>query len=67
MSVYFDATMPPNNDPSTVATTLGQASLGGTIGVRIIIDDALLTSKHDALRLVRAIKNKLAQETWPLT
>lgn len=67
MSVQFDSTPRAVADGSNLAVTLGVASLGGTIGVRVIIDDAVITSKDTALRHLEVIMDQLVGKTWPIT
>lgn len=67
MSVYFDSTPRAVDDASNVAVQLGQASLGGTIGVRVIIDDAVLTTREQAYLAIYAILQLLNEKTWPVT
>lgn len=65
MSVQYDSTPRAVEDGSNIATTLGAASLGGTIGVRIIVDDAVLTSKEQAIMALEQIGELIAKQTWP--
>lgn len=65
MSVQYDSTPRAVEDGSNIATTLGAASLGGTIGVRIIVDDAVLTSKEQALMALETISERITKQTWP--
>lgn len=65
MSVQYDSTPRAVEDGSNIATTLGAASLGGTIGVRIIIDDAVLTSKEQAIMALEQIGELIVKQTWP--
>jgi hypothetical protein len=65
MSVQYDSTPRAVADASNVATTLGAASLGGTIAVRVIIDDAVIGSKDTALRHIEAVIKKITEQTWP--
>lgn len=67
MSVYFDNTPRSVDDGSNVVVQLGQASLGGTLGVRVIIDDAVLTSREQAFLALEEIKGLLLEKTWPVT
>lgn len=50
---------------SVTAVTGGATSLGGTTGIRVLVDDAVITSKHDALRLLNIIEQKLTEDAWP--
>lgn len=65
MSVQYDSTPRAVEDGSNIATTLGAASLGGTIGVRIIVDDAVLTSKEQAIMALEQIVKQIVKQTWP--
>lgn len=65
MSVQYDSTPRAVEDGSNIATTLGAASLGGTIGVRIIVDDAVLTSKEQAIMALEQIGELIVKQTWP--
>lgn len=65
MPVQYDSTPRAVEDGSNIATTLGAASLGGTIGVRIIVDDAVLTSKEQAIMALEQIGELIVKQTWP--
>lgn len=67
MSVQYDATPRSVADGSNIATTLGAASLGGTIGVRVIVDDAVLTTKEQALMALEIVCDRITKQTWPAT
>lgn len=67
MSVQYDSTPRAVEDGSNIATTLGAASLGGTIGVRVTVDDAVLTSKEQALAALGIIAERITKQTWPAT
>ncbi len=68
MSVQLDVTPRAVAEPNSgIATTLAVASLGGTIGVRVIIDDAVLTSKEQVIAALEAVKNSVVMDTWPIT
>ena len=67
MSVQFDSTPRAVDDAGNVAITLGAASLGGTIGVRVTIDDAVLTSREQAFLAIYAILHLLNEKTWPVS
>ena len=67
MSVQYDSTPRAVEDGSNIATTLGAASLGGTIGLRVIVDDAVLTSKEQALAALDVISERITAQTWPAT
>lgn len=65
MSVQYDSTPRAVEDGSNIATTLGAASLGGTIGVRITVDDAVLTSKEQAILALEQVGELILKQTWP--
>lgn len=67
MSVQLDSTGRPVADASNITVTLGTAGLGGTIGVRVTIDDAVITSKVEALLALESVEIALRKQTWPLT
>ena len=67
MSVYFDSTPRAVDDATNVVVQLAQASLGGTLGVRIIIDDAVLTSREQAYLAITSIADLLSEKTWPVS
>ena len=53
---------------NTTATAIsgGATSLGGTIGARLLIDDAVITSRLDALKLIEILKYKISEYNWPI-
>lgn len=65
MSVQYDSTPRAVADASDVTVTLGAASLGGTIGVRVTVDDAVLTSKEQAIAALDSIRRRIVEQTWP--
>lgn len=65
MSVQYDSTPRAVADAGDVAVTLGTASLGGTIGVRVTVDDAVLTTREQALLALESVRQKIAEQTWP--
>lgn len=65
MSVQYDSTPRAVEDGSNIATTLGVASLGGTIGVRVVVDGAVLTSKEQAIAALETITEAIIKQTWP--
>lgn len=65
MSVQYDSTPRAVEDGSNIATTLGVASLGGTIGVRVIVDDAVLTSKEQAVAALETVTEAIIKQVWP--
>jgi len=63
MAKQFDYTR--GNDKLAVAkSTVG--AIGGGIGVRLIIDDAVVTSKEQAALGVEIAIQKIIEDTWPL-
>jgi len=67
MAVQFDNIGRPVTDAASVATTLGVANPGGGIGVRVIIDDTVVTSEMDTWLALRAINNEIRKRNWPVT
>ncbi len=67
MAVQFDNIGRPVTDAKSVTTTLGVANPGGGVGIRVIIDDSVLTSEMDAWLALRAINNEIRKRTWPVS
>ena len=67
MSVQLDASGRSQVDGSNVVVTLGTAGLGGTIGVRVTIDDAVVLSKAEAMLAIKSIGAAIYKQTWPLS
>lgn len=67
MAIQFDSTPRAVDDATNVVVTLGVASLGGTIGVRVIIDDAVLTTREQAFLALNSIADLLNEKTWPVS
>lgn len=65
MSVQYDSTPRAVEDASNVVTTLGAASLGGTIGVRVIIDDSVIGSRTAALHHLETVMDTITKQNWP--
>ena len=65
MAVQYDSTPRAVADDSNVAVTLGVGGLGGTIGVRVIVDDAVIGSKEVVLRHLDTIADMVVKQTWP--
>jgi hypothetical protein len=63
MAKQFDAA-PGADKLAIVKSTVG--GLGGSIGVRVIIDDTLITSKTAAKLAVEAIRQRIGEDTWPI-
>lgn len=62
MAKQFDYTR--GNDKTAVAkSTVG--AIGGGIGVRLIIDDTVVTSKEQAAIGVEIAIQKITEDTWP--
>ncbi|MCA3440548.1 MAG: hypothetical protein INF50_09500 [Rhodobacter sp.] len=45
----------------------GAATLGGGAGIRLIVDDAVATTKMEALRMITVLRQRLTEENWPPT
>lgn len=55
----------PGGTKLTVAkSTVG--GLGGSIGVRITIDDGVVLAKSDARRLIQTVQQAILEDAWPL-
>lgn len=67
MAFQVDSVPRPQNDISGLAVTLGVGNPGGGIGVRVIIDDTIITSEVDALLALEAIENEISRRNWPVT
>lgn len=67
MAVQFDSVPRPQNDNSGITVTLGVANPGSGIGMRLIIDDTVITSEQDAWLALRAINNEIRRRTWPVS
>lgn len=68
MAVQLDVTPRAVAEPNSgIATTLGVGGLGGAIGVRVTIDDAVLTSKEQVIQALEAVRNSVVMDTWPIT
>lgn len=50
---------------TVTAISGGATSLGGTVGMVVIIDDAVITSKSDASLGLELIEQMLPEITWP--
>lgn len=54
------------SETGTVTAISGGAStLGGTTGIRLIVDDAVVLSKQEAMRMIEVLEIRLTEETWP--
>lgn len=67
MAVQFDSVPRPQNDNSGITVTLAVANPGGGVGMRLIIDDTIITSEQDAWLALRAINNEIRRRTWPVS
>lgn len=67
MAVQFDSVPRPQNDSSGITVTLAVANPGGGVGMRLIIDDTVITSEQDAWLALRAINNEIRRRTWPVS
>lgn len=67
MAVQFDSVPRPQNDNSGLTVTTGAANPGGGIGLRVVIDDTVITSEQDAELALLAITNELRKRNWPVT
>jgi hypothetical protein len=50
---------------TVTAISGGAGSLGGTTGIRLIVDDAVTVTKQEALRMVEILEIRLTEDTWP--
>lgn len=50
---------------TVTAISGGASSLGGTTGIRLIVDDAVTVTKMEALRMVEVLEIRLTEENWP--
>lgn len=63
MAKQFDYTR--GNDKIAVAkSTVG--AIGGGIGVRVIFDDAVISSKEQAVIGLETAMQKIMEDTWPI-
>lgn len=63
MAKQFDYTR--GNDKIAVAkSTVG--AIGGGIGVRVIFDDAVISSKEQAVIGLETALQKIMEDTWPI-
>lgn len=67
MAFQIDSVPRPQNDVSGLTVTLGAGNPGGGIGVRVIIDDTVVTSEVDALLALESAKNEISRRNWPIT
>ena len=50
---------------TVTAVTGGASSLGGTTGIRLLVDDAVTVTKQEALRMWEVLGIRLVEDTWP--
>lgn len=55
----------PGGDKLAVAKST-VANPGSGIGVRMVIDDTLITSRTAALMALTAIRQRISEDTWPI-
>lgn len=67
MAIQYDAVPRVGNDNTNIARTLAVGNPGGGIGVRLIIDDTVLTSKADVLQQITSLMETVIENTWPGT
>ena len=67
MAIQYDAVPRVGNDNTNITRTLAVANSGGGIGVRLILDDTVLTSKEQVLLAITSLYETLIKNTWPGT
>ena len=50
---------------TATAVSGGAANLGGTIGLRIILDDAVMTTREGAYLAIEIIRQRMLERNWP--
>jgi len=50
---------------TVTAVSGGATSLGGTVAMRLLIDDAVTPSKLEAIRLIEILEYYVTEDTWP--
>lgn len=50
---------------TVTAVTGGASSLGGTIQMRLIIDDAVAPSRQEVLRAMLVLEQRIIEDTYP--
>jgi lysophospholipase L1-like esterase len=63
MAQQYDATPRTGNDNTGIA--LSSASGLGGPGVRVVVDDAVATSKAEVLRMLTSVKNQILKNDYP--
>lgn len=67
MAIQYDAVPRVGNDNTNITLTLAVANPGGGIGVRLIIDDTVLTSKEQVMLAITSLYETMIENTWPGT
>lgn len=67
MAIQYDAVPRVGNDNTNITRTLARDDPGDGIGVRLIIDDTVLTSKEQVLLAVTSLVETVIENTWPGT
>lgn len=67
MAIQYDAVPRVGNDNTNITRTLAVGAPGGGIGVRLIIDDAVLTSKEQVMLAITSLYETMIENTWPGT
>ncbi len=67
MAIQYDAVPRVGNDNTNITRTLAVGNPGSGIGVRLIIDDTVLTSKEQVLLTVTSLVETVIENTWPGT
>ncbi len=65
MAIQYNAVPRVGNDNTNITRTLAVGAPGGGIGVRLIIDDAVLTSKEQVQLIVTSLLETVIENTWP--
>ena len=50
---------------TATAVTGGATTLGGTIEIRLLIDDTVAPSKLEVLRAIEVLTYRVTEDTWP--
>jgi len=50
---------------TVTAVSGGATDLGGTTGIRLILDDAVVLTRHEALRMLEVMEQRLTESVWP--
>ena len=67
MAIQYDGVPRVGNDHATITRTLAVGNPGGGIGVRVIIDDVVVTSKAEALLMLEYLSVSALENVWPGT